>query len=302
MSKIRSVMVFILVLLLFIACKTQNDGIPPRAILKDKTFERLIPHPYADPELKIRFNKESLADSVYVVKKDTSWTGFNTSNREFLEDVITPMLEPYIEPLSRLSDNEIINELTLFIFDLYQAYFGQSFYRWGGDLFDLDDPQTRGAAIHKRYGLDCSGFVTAPYELAVHFGLIPDSLALFSTQGYKLYCEETGFQDGGGLDGGPNNYRLDTRELNQLGKEIYRIEKGGSLRRKYLKNLQPGDIAGRNGHYGIIVFIENEPYFLESGGWVVPLVDGYPVKADAALKKFAENRYVIVRRVLNSEF
>lgn len=284
------------------ACTKTDTAIAENKIYKNNNYGTIIPYQTADPELKSRFNGDVLADSLYFEKGDTAWTGFKTQNQEFLKDVITPALEPYLGRLSSLPYHEIINELALFTFNIYQEYFGKSFYRWGGDLFDLDDPQTKGSTSSKLYGLDCSGFVTAPYELAVHFGLIPDSLALFSTQGYKHYCDKTGFQDRGGLDGGPNNYRLDTRELNQLGNEIFRIEAGCSFPRKLLKKLQPGDIAGRNGHYGIIVHIHGKPYYLESGGWVVPNADGYPVKAGTALTRFARKRYVSVRRVLNSEF
>ncbi|HDT12115.1 MAG TPA: hypothetical protein ENO01_00505 [Candidatus Marinimicrobia bacterium] len=291
----------IILILFATACSNADNAIPGKAIYKNADYGTLIPRQKADPELKTRFNGDVLADSIYYEKGDTSWTGFKTQNQVFLKEVITPAIIPYLEALSNLSHPEIINELAFFTFNIYQEYFGKSFYRWGGDIFDLDDPQTKGSTSRKLYGLDCSGFVTAPYELAVHFGLIPDTLALFSTQGYKHYCEKTGFQDGGGLDGGPNNYRIDTRELNRLGNEIFRIEAGSSLPRNQLKKLQPGDIAGRNGHYGIIVYIYGKPYYLESGGWVVPNSDGYPVKAGTALTRFARKRYVSVRRVLSAE-
>jgi hypothetical protein len=278
------------------ACSKTETAIPGKAIYQKADYGTFIPYQTANPELKIRFNRDVLANSLYYEKGDTAWAGFKTQNREFLEDVITPAVEPYLKDLSTLSHSEIINELALFTFNIYQAYFGKSFYRWGGDLFDLDDAQTRGSTSRKLYGLDCSGFVTAPYELAVHFGLIPDTRTLFSWQGFKHYCETTGFQDRGGLDGGPNNYRLDTRELYQLGEEVIQIEKGGALTPEDMRKLRPGDIAGRNGHVGMIVFIHNEPYYIESGGRVVPSVDGYPVKADVALEIFARNRYVSVRR------
>jgi len=287
---------FTVLILILTACSKTDTAIPVDAIYQKTDYGTLIPYQTADPELKIRFNGDVMADSLYYEKGDTAWTGFKTQNREFLEDVITPAIKPYLDTLSTLSPFEIINELALFTFNIYQAYFGQSFYRWGGDLFDLDDPQTRGRTSCKRYGLDCSGFVAAPYEMAVHFELIPDTQALFSWQGFKYFCEKTGFEDRGGLDGGANNYRLDTRELYRLGEEVLRIEKGGSLSPEKLSKLRPGDIAGRNGHVGIIVFIDNEPYYLESGGRVVPSVGGYPVKADVALEMFARNRYVSVRR------
>ncbi|BFN36173.1 hypothetical protein [Fidelibacter multiformis] len=294
-------LILILVLCFFLylslsACSKTDTAVPNEAIYQKTDYGTLIPYQIADPDLKSRFNKNVLADSLYYEKGDTAWTGFKTQNRRFFEDVITPAIEPYLDTLSTLSPSEIINQLALFTFNIYQAYFGQSFYRWGGDLFDLDDPQTHRGSSRKLYGLDCSGFVAAPYEMAVHFNLLPDTVALFSWQGFKYYCEKTGFEDQGGLDGGSNNYRLDTRELYRLGDEILRIEKGGSLSPDDLTKLRPGDIAGRNGHVGIIVFINNEPYYLESGGRVVPPTGGYPVKADSALEIFARNRYVSVRR------
>lgn len=296
-SRCNLILILSLILSLSTAsCSKTDNTIPNKAIYKNAEYGTLIPYQKADPKLKTRFNGDVLADSLYYEKGDTAWTGFKTQNQVFLKEVITPALEPYLVELSTLSQTDIINELALFTFNIYQEYFGKSFYRWGGDLFDLDEPQTRVNTSRKLYGLDCSGFVTAPYELAVHFGLITDTLALFSWQGFKHYCKTTNFQDGGGLDGGSNNYRLDTRELNQLGKEMYRIEKGRSLSRRHLKKLQPGDIAGRNGHYGIMVHIHGKPYYLESGGWVAPSVGGYPVKADVALEIFARNRYVSVRR------
>ncbi len=282
------------------ACTKTDTAITEDAVYQKADYGTLIPYQTADPELKARFNREIQADSVRIEKGDTSWTGYVTENRRFLEEVITPALEPYLEELSRLSYPEMINELTLFTFNIFQEYFGTSFYRWGGDLYDLDDPQVRGGTIHKRYGLDCSGFVMAPFDLAVHFGLIPDSLAVFSSKGFQWYCDKTGFEDGGGLDGGPNNYRVDTREMIQLGEEVFRVEKGESPTAEDLQKIQPGDVAGRSGHFGILVFIDDEPYYLESGGRVVPSVGGRPVKAGVALTLFARNRYVSVRRGINN--
>ncbi len=91
---------------------------------------------------------------------------------------------------------------------------------------------------------------------------------------------------------------MDTSELYRLGKEVFRIQKDEKPSKEQLEMIKPGDIAGRNGHFGIIVEIDNELYYLESGGWVVPSVGGYPVEIKYALEKFAKNGYVMVRRCL----
>jgi len=228
-------------------------------------------------------------------------SAFKTNNKAFVEQVLVPTILPNLYILKKKSHSEIINEFAILIFKCYQKYFGESFYRWGGDLFDIDDAQTNGINFKALYGLDCSGFTTSSYELAVFMKLIPDSIALFSHQGFKKHCLINNKLDKGGVSGGSNNFRVDSGELDDLGQLIFKIEKGKKPSRKQLNSLQAGDIAGRNGHYGIIIFIKNEPYYLESGGWVVPVVGGYPVKAKSALSEFAKNGYVNVRRCIINE-
>jgi hypothetical protein len=113
-----------------------------------------------------------------------------------------------------------------------------------------------------------------------------------------LYCKENSLEDTGGREGTANNFRLDTKEMALLGKEIFRIEKGSAANNEQIKLLQPGDIVGRSGHFGIIIFVNNKPYYLESGGWVVPPAGGFPVEAKTAIEVFARNGYVSVRRCL----
>ena len=69
-----------------------------------------------------------------------------------------------------------------------------------------------------------------------------------------------------------------------LGIEVFRLEKNQVPTEEQIKLLQPGDIVGRSGHFGIIAELNGEPYYFESGGWVVPKNDGVPVKAFDALK------------------
>ena len=223
---------------------------------------------------------------------------FPTRNREVLFEILEPALKPNLEKLRLLPYDELISEIAAFNHRVYRALWGSDFYRWGGDMFDLDDPQPEGIGAEKPFGLDCSGFTTAPYEIAVHLGLLKAEQAVFATQGYRLFCERTGFADGGALNGGSNRYRLDTRELDQLGTELFRMEKGSQPTDAQINMLRGGDIVGRNGHFGIIIMMEGEPYFIESGGWVCHRVDGLPVHARTALEIFARNGYLTIRRCL----
>jgi hypothetical protein len=56
--------------------------------------------------------------------------------------------------------------------------------------------------------------------------------------------------------------------------------------------------VGRDGHIGIIVEIEGEPYYLESGGSVVQKVGRNPVAAGDAISLFARGGRLTVRRIL----
>ncbi|HDR03991.1 MAG TPA: hypothetical protein ENN84_01920 [Candidatus Marinimicrobia bacterium] len=289
----------ILFLALFAFSSCKNNTETDDSVWHSRPLPGLISIPKASKLQKEKFNAEALADSFILGMNGNRHIMYECCNREFLDEIIMPAILPYTPKLRELSYAEIVNEVTIFTFQIYQHYFGSSFYRWAGDIFDLDDAQPTGIEIKRRYGLDCSGFSSAPYEIAVYAGLIPDSIALFSTQGFKIYCQMTGFRDEGALDGGGNRFRLDTRELDLLGDELFRIAKNGTPSDKEIALLQPGDIVGRNGHFGIIAFLNGEAYYFESGGWVVPVNGGNPVKAKAAMKKFAQNGYLTIRRCLN---
>lgn len=251
-------------------------------------------------ELHAKFNRGVMGQEVTFNRGEGRVLhGYLTANRDFLKEVMAPTITNYLEQLRRVPVTEQINQLTLAGYTLFQTYFGKSFYRWGGDLLDLDDPQEEGSRHQYRYGLDCSGFVALPYELAVYLGLMkPTAIgAEFSSKGFMLYCQRTGFQDQGGRLGG-NRYRLDTIDLAELGREVLTIPQNGRLRRKDLKMLQPGDIVGRKGHFGILVEIHDKLYYLESGGWVVPKFDYNPVRAEVAIKLLATRHPISVRRVL----
>jgi hypothetical protein len=253
-------------------------------------------------EMLKKFNKTVRGEWRTIKKDYKEYSGFVTNNKEFLEKIITPYLSVYAAELKLKSENQIINELTLFGHQIFQLYFGKDFYRWGGDILDLDDPQISSPRHEYAYGLDCSGFTTLAYELAVHFNLIDfkSRSALFSSKGFEYYCTQTNSKDEGGRDGTSNNFRVDTKDLSQLGDEIIKIEKGAAPTKEQMDKLQAGDIVGRSGHFGILVEINNDLYYLESGGWVVPKNGGLPYHAKEAIEIFAKNGDVYLRRCLKT--
>lgn len=165
---------------------------------------------------------------------------------------------------------------------------------------DLDDPQNESIRFTKSYGLDCSGFATAGYELALFFNLLSPEDALFSSKGFAVYCRLNDLKDSGGRNNTSNNFRVDTKELAFLGNEIYKIERNDSLNDNQLKQLHAGDIMGKNGHFGIIVEINDELYYLESGGWVLSKNDQKPVPIKEAVEEFAKYGPIYIRRCLSS--
>lgn len=262
-------------------------------------LQKLIVIPNISDSLKAEFNRNVLSEFTSLKKEnEKEISGYKTKNKLFLEKVITPIITPHLNELAQKSPTEIINTLTLFGFEIYQRYFGKDFYRWGGDILDLDDPQDRSIRYKYAFGLDCSGLSAMPYELAVHFKLLNPDQALFSSKGYEKYCLENGKQDIGGREETSNNFRLDTPELAELGNEVFKLEKNQVPTEEQIKLLQPGDIVGRSGHFGIIAEINDEPYYFESGGWVVPNNDGIPVQAFEALKTFALSGAITIRRCL----
>ena len=265
------------------------------------SFPREIPIPPPTEQQLHRFNAGVPGVRDSLVKSDTlTLRGVTTRNREFLEEVIAPIVAPHLASLRKRQPTEIINALALFGHEIFRTYFGKDFYRWAGDINDLDDPQERGVRFAYRYGLDCSGYASLPYELAIYFNLIDSTsdMALFSSRGFARFCLSHNFPDRGGRNGTSNRFRLDTDDLHRIGKEVFTIAKGGSPTPDEMKLLQPGDLVGRDGHVGIIVEIEGDMYYLESGGWVVPAAGGFPCRALESLTIFARNAPLSVRRSL----
>ncbi|MBZ0199653.1 MAG: hypothetical protein K8H86_07290, partial [Ignavibacteriaceae bacterium] len=233
------------------------------------------------------------------IKKDSiDISGYPTHNKNIVDEVISQAVIPNLDVLKKLPKNKIVNELTILTFNIYQTYIGKSFYRWGGDIFDLDDPQAESVRFTKSYGLDCSGFATSGYELAVYYNLLSPNEALFSSKGFSAYCLLNNLKDSGGRDDTPNNYRVDTKELAFLGEEIFKINRNTSLDDHQIKQLQAGDIMGKNGHFGIIVEINNQLYYLESGGWVLSKNEQKPVPIKEAIVGFAKHGPIYIRRCL----
>jgi hypothetical protein len=263
-------------------------------------LQKLISIPEITDSERSEFNRNVKSEFTSISgENNNKISGYKTANKIFLEKVITPLIKPHLNELNGMSKTEKINYLTLFSFEIYQRYFGKDYYRWGGDIFDLDDPQEKGVRSSFAYGLDCSGFVAIPYELAVYFNLISEENALFSSQGYKKFCLATNRKDIGGRNGTSNNYRLDTPELAEIGEVVFSLDKGQIPTQEQINMLQPGDIVGRSGHFGIIAELNGIPYYFESGGRVVPKNHGVPVKVEEALKQIASAREISVRRCLN---
>lgn len=255
---------------------------------------------------RLRFNRDVRAATASIVKEDgTVRTGYVTDNQTFLSEVIEPLLLPRLSELRQRRPGEVINGLALFGHEVFRSFFGESshsweFYRWGGDLFDLDDPQEAGHRHDYRYGLDCSGFASLPYDLAVHFGLLQagDEAAVFSSKGFERYCREQGVKDRGGRGGTSNRFRVDTIDMAQLGRAILSIEKGGAPQPGDVERLQPGDLVVGPGHVGLVVEVDQQLYYLESGADVLPDPGEWKVPLAEGLRQFAQKYPLTVRRSL----
>lgn len=299
MTTLRIHSIIFVIFLMLPSCTTKDENIAPTK--EYGTFQRIIPIPEPTAEHRAMFTDSVRGVKDSLKKNDTLMLrGYTTRNKVFFDSVIIPALNPHIETLKSMPPAEMINAVTLFSHEIFRVYFGKDFYRWGGDLFDLDDPQELSIRHEYRYGLDCSGFASMPYEIAAYFGLLDPATdaAVFSSKGFERYCREHSVRDRGGRRGTSNRFRLDTDDIHRLGREIFTIPKGGSPTDEQIALIQPGDMIGRDGHFGIAVMIEGEAYYLESGGWVVPAAGGFPCRAQESITVFAKNGPVAVRRSL----
>ena len=266
------------------------------------SFYPPVPIPPADAEAKKTFRPGRTGDFITITRADgTRVSGYVTHNKDFLENVIKPEIEPYIETLKEMHPVEQINALTIFGHGIYRKYFYPDTFSWGGDLLDLDDPQDHGPAYKNRYGFDCSGFATMPYELAVYLGLMnpEEESAIFSSKGFQKYANQHDIQDTGGRVKTSNRFRVDTNDMKKLGRDIMTIPANSEPHNIDVKKLQPGDIVLLpEGHAGIVVEINNGLYYLESGGYVCPPHDNLPYELAPALSLFSEKGDLVIKRSL----
>jgi hypothetical protein len=269
-------------------------------------FTRAIPIPEVTPALETVFNDTVTGDYIAeYTQPDMTDTldGFITDNSAFYTQVLAPAIAPYLDSLKSLQKHQALNALTLFIYESYQDFIGLSFYRWGGDITDRDQPQTLGhTRSDKRYGMDCSGFGASPFEAAVLLGILDstDTESAFSWFGFRHICRtDPNISDGGGRSGSTNNFRLEVSDMTKVGELIATISSGARPTDAQMDLMQAGDVVIKSGHMGILVEINEELYFLESGGSTVNEEGLYtPYLAIDALEDFAGSRTTTIRRCL----
>ena len=229
--------------------------------------------------------------------------GYVTDNSAFWSQVLEPAIAPKLDSLKNLQKYQAVNALALFIYETYQDFIGLSFYRWGGDITDRDQPQVLGhTRSDKRFGMDCSGFVASAYEAAVLLGILDSTVAegAFSWMGFKYICDRDPLiYDGGGRGGSTNNFRLEVSDFPKVGTLITTINSGSTPSDEQMALMQAGDAVIKSGHMGLLVEINEELYFLESGGGTVSEEGLYtPYHAKEALADFAQSRTTTILRCL----
>ena len=293
---------FLIILLITSSCSLFHRP-NPHTISYD-SFPRRIPIPELSKEQKDKFNYEREGDFVRLDKPGgESVSGYVTDNMSFLEEVMAPSLEPHMEDLSRMHPVEMMNTLLLFSHETYRTYFSTSYFSWGGDLLDLDDPQEKGPNFKKRYGFDCSGFASMPYELAVYLDLLKaeEDSAVFSSKGFAMNAKKHGLEDKGGRGGTSNRFRVDTADMKNLGRDILTIEENTAPTPEDVEKMQAGDIVLLpKGHAGIIAEIQGQLYYLEAGGIVCPPNGGLPFEITEALTMFSQQGELVIKRSLQA--
>jgi hypothetical protein len=270
-------------------------------------FERAIPVPAVTPALQSVFYDGATGDSISVYTQPDmadTLSGYVTDNAAFYGQVLYPAIEPYLDSLLLLEKYQAVNALTLLIYESYMDFFGKSFYRWGGDITDRDQPQNSWShsTAMERYGMDCSGFGASPFEAAVLLGILDSTLteSAFSWFGFRHICRtDPNIYDGGGRNGSTNNYRMEVSDMAKVGTLITTIASGTTPTDAQMALMQAGDVVIKSGHMGILVEIDHELYFLESGGSTVNEQGLYtPYRAKEALADFAGYRTTTIRRCL----
>jgi hypothetical protein len=280
---------------------------PQRMAFDD--FARAISIPDVTLALEMVFNDTVTGDYIAeYTQPDMTDTldGFVTDNSAFYAQVLEPAIAPYLDSLKTLQKYQAVNALTLFIYETYQDFIGLSFYRWGGDITDRDQPQTLGhTRSDKRYGMDCSGFGASPFEAAVLLGILDstDNESAFSWFGFRHICRtDPNISDGGGRSGSTNNFRMEVSDMAKVGELITTISARTKPTDTQMDLMQAGDVVVKSGHMGILVEINEELYFLESGGGTVSEDGLYtPYLAKDALEDFASRTTTIRRCLPNKE-
>ncbi|MCF7833153.1 MAG: hypothetical protein K9N05_06225 [Candidatus Marinimicrobia bacterium] len=279
---------------------------PPKRISFDD-FTRAIPVPEVTPQLQTVFYDGAIGDSIPVYTQpdmDDTLSGYITDNSAFWSQVLRPAIDPYLDSLKELQKYQAINALTLLIYESYMDFFGNSFYRWGGDITDRDQPQNSWShsTAMERYGMDCSGFGASPFEAGVLLGILDSTLeeSAFSWFGFRHICRTDPYvSDGGGRNGSTNNFRMEVSDMDKVGRVITTISSGSTPTDAQIELMQAGDVVIKRGHMGILVEINEDLYFLESGGSTVNEEGLYtPYLAKDALEDFASYRTTTIRRCL----
>jgi len=279
---------------------------PPKRISFD-SFTRAIPVPEVTPQLQALFYDGAIGDSITIYTQpdmDDTLSGYVTDNSAFWTQALYPSIEPYLDSLKELQKYQAINALTLLIYESYMDFFGKSFYRWGGDITDRDQPQNSWShsTAMERYGMDCSGFGASPFEAGVLLGILDSTQeeSAFSWFGFRHICRtDPDISDGGGRYGSTNNFRMEVSDMDKVGRVITTISSGTTPSDAQIEMMQAGDVVIKRGHMGILVEINEELYFLESGGSTVNEEGLYtPYLAKDALADFASYRTTTIRRCL----
>src|SRR6056297_2417183 len=208
-------------------------------------FDRAIPIPPVTAELALIYNRDAEGDYIReYTQPDMADTldGYVSDNYDFFETVLMPEILPKLDSLKGCEKYQAVNALTLFLHESFQEFFGLSYYRWGGDITDRDQPQVSGhTRSTKKYGMDCSGFAASPYEAAVCLGILDSTQAesYFSWFGFRYLCEnDARYSDSGGRNGSSNNHRLEVFEFAIGGRLIATINAGTEPTSYQLSQMQ----------------------------------------------------------------
>lgn len=197
-------------------------------------------------------------------KKDGAYV---TSNRDLYRALIQPIVHENKTVLSELTFTEKINALQLITFMTYDAYLGKPdlaghFYRWGGDILDMDAPLKNDIRTSKAFGLDCSGYVASAFDIVILEDIAGPELA--HSEFLKARKEDLL----NSIPGETSPHRLNVSDFKKIGNELYNNTQ--SYSNEWEDKLNAGDfivIPGGEGvfpHIVSIVKIEKTLYIAES--------------------------------------